>query len=66
MKNKFIILSLTNSQWYSGYKNELYLFDGLDNAVQFSTYQEAENILEDLPIGIYQIDKIFIVDGIRV
>jgi hypothetical protein len=63
MKNKFIILSLIEGQWYAGYEDEEFIFDGDANkAVQFETYQEAENILEDLPDGIYQIDKIFITD----
>lgn len=63
MKNKFIVLSLTNSRWYSGYENGLFLFDeDAVKAVRFATYQEAENIIEDLPTGIYQIDKIFIVE----
>jgi hypothetical protein len=60
MKNKFIILSLIDA-WYTGYEDGEFLFGGeIREAVQFATYQEAENLIEDLPPGIYQIDKIFI------
>lgn len=63
MKNKFIVLSITNLRWYSGYEDGLFLFDeDVVKAVRFATYQEAENIIGDLPTGIYQIDKIFIVE----
>lgn len=64
MKSKFIIVSLIEGGWYMTTDSDgVPIFDNdPEPAELYDKYEDAQEQISKLPKGIYQIDKIFIVE----
>jgi hypothetical protein len=65
IKAKFVILGINFGGWLIKYNTDGVVDDDsfspeIEFACQFETYGAAEETLSIMPIGCYQIDKIFI------